>query len=399
MSNILHQRETEAKSIVKQKMRQIETLLKSDKAKASAYASALVSLASNKNLRNCSVESIVGVGFEVVQAGLNPNPIFGQAYVVPFRTKNGEVAQLQIGYKGWLTLGARHGWKFRPVPVYRCDEFSIEFGGFEDTISLGPNFDDRDESDGNWVHQNLRGVVVYAKDPSGEIFTEFVPFKKLEKIRLKSQNQKSGDRLDHIWLEWAEEMYKAKAIKYVITRLPITEQMMEAAVKENEPHLVGSNVTDVETVDLNQIAAKQPPADHDPDTGEVTEKVKPSRVSSHFSSMIRAGVKRSDLSAFVEWAGITDENIDDVMKNIEGLAKRFYDKDPRSELWRAMNDHYQGDVAAVESFAIQALEWPEDTVLPDGWFAGLGSEETAILQAKVRELGQPGLFDAGERPA
>lgn len=68
-------------------------------------------------------------------------------------------------------------------------------------------------------------------------------------------------------------------------------------------------------------------------------------------------------------------------------------------LWQALLDHYQGDVAAIEAFAIQTLEWPEDTVLPDGWFAGLGSEETAILQAKVRELGQPGLFDAGERPA
>jgi len=117
--------------------------------------------------------------------------------------------------------------------VYRCDEFSVEFGGFEDIIHLKPNYEERDNSDGAWVYKNLLGVVVYAKDNSGTIFTEYVDFKRLEKLRTKSANQKPG-QLSFIWLEWAEEMYKAKALKYVISRLPITEDVAEVVVKEDQ---------------------------------------------------------------------------------------------------------------------------------------------------------------------
>lgn len=232
MSTVLIQREHEAKALVTNRLKQIE-VLSGNKKKASAYASALMSLANNKNLKNCSVESILNVGFEIIQAGLNPNPLFGQAYVVPFKSKYGEVAQLQLGYKGQLTLGYRAGWVFKAVAVYKCDDFSIEFNGFEDTISLKPNYDLRESENGAWVYKNLVGIIIYAKDKQGNIFTEFVDFKKLEKIRLKSSNQNPG-QLSFIWLEWAEEMYKAKALKYILSRLPITEEVQEVLAKEDE---------------------------------------------------------------------------------------------------------------------------------------------------------------------
>ncbi|MCG3655971.1 recombinase RecT [Aliarcobacter butzleri] len=232
--NELITREDEAKALISQKQKQISLLVGDDKIKASKFMSALVQLSQNKNLKDCKVDSIVDVGFQIIQAGLNPNPLFGQAYVVPFKLKSGfTMAQLQIGYKGWIQLGYRAGWKFKAIPVYKCDDFKYAFGGFEDDISLTPNYDSRNEEDGNWVFKNLVGVIVYAKDKNDYIVTEFVPFGKLEKIRLKSQNQVK-DKLQHIWLEWAEEMYKAKSLKYVITRLPIQDEIiLEAIVNED----------------------------------------------------------------------------------------------------------------------------------------------------------------------
>lgn len=220
-------REKQAVTLIKQKMPQIKLLVGDDR-KASIYASTLKQLVLNPNLKNVDVESVLGVAFEIVQAGLNPNPLFGQAYVVPYKGK----AQLQIGYKGWINLSYRNGWKFRAVAVYDVDKFNIEFNGLSDKIDFKPNYDEREEENGSWVYKHLKGVIVYVSDKDGNIFSEFVPFKKLEKLRLKSPNQKAGS-LQHIWLEWADEMYKAKAIKYVITRLPITEQMMEIVVKED----------------------------------------------------------------------------------------------------------------------------------------------------------------------
>jgi len=247
-------RQQQAIAIIKEKMPQIKLIAGDDK-KASIYASTLKQLALNPNLRNVEVESVLGVAFEIVQAGLNPNPLFGQAYVVPY----GKKAQLQIGYKGWIVTGYRNGWKFRAAAVYDVDKFNIKFNGLNDEIDFEPNYDERSEEDGAWVYKHLKGVIVYAQDKDGNTFSEFVPFKKLEKLRLKSPNQKAGS-LQHIWLEWAEEMYKAKALKYVITRLPITEQIMELAVKEDEvfreepaAEPVKQQSNESQTTDINEL--------------------------------------------------------------------------------------------------------------------------------------------------
>lgn len=250
--NNLITREQEARNIVGAKAKQISVLVGKDEAKTSKFMSALVQLSQNKNLMECKVDSIVDVGFQIVQAGLNPNPLFGQAYIVPFKLKDGfTVAQLQVGYKGYIQLGYRAGWKFKAVPVYKCDNFDYKFGGFEDDILLEPNYDARSEDDGNWVFKNLVGVIVYAKDKDDYIVTEFVPFKKLEKLRQKSQNQVK-DKLQYIWLEWAEEMYKAKALKYVITRLPIEDDVQELISTEDSVY----KIEDTNSIPQKEIKSK-----------------------------------------------------------------------------------------------------------------------------------------------
>nr|DAY06052.1 MAG TPA: RecT protein [Caudoviricetes sp.] len=234
--NQIQPREQQARALVGSKMNQISTIVGNDKAKASIFASAIANMANDYGLRNCSVESIVNTAMQIVQIGLNPNKLFGQAYVVPFKLKNGgETAQLQIGYKGLISLGMKNGWKFRAVAVYDCDDFSLEFNGLDDKIHFTPNYDERSDDDGDWVFSHLVGVIVYAKDSNDNVFSEFVSKKKLEKLRLKSQNQSKKDKLEYIWLDWAEEMYKAKALKYVASRLPINDRLAEAVSAEDEP--------------------------------------------------------------------------------------------------------------------------------------------------------------------
>jgi len=228
MSNLIKQRENQVRELINYQMKKITTLAGS-KDKASKYSSAILSIAMNKNLWNCTPESVVKTGVEIVELGLNPNPKLGLAYVVPYK----KTAQLQVGYKGWITLGYRNSWIFRAVAVYDVDTFNIKFNGLSDEIEYEPNYDERNEENGAWVYKHLKGVIIYAQDKNKNNFSEFVPFKKLEKLRLKSPNQKAG-QLQHIWLEWAEEMYKAKALKYVITRLPIADEVLEARAKEDE---------------------------------------------------------------------------------------------------------------------------------------------------------------------
>ena len=251
--NQIQPREQQARALVGSKMNQISTIVGNDKAKASIFASAIANMANDYGLRNCSVESIVNTAMQIVQIGLNPNKLFGQAYVVPFKLKNGgETAQLQIGYKGLISLGMKNGWKFRAVAVYDCDDFSLEFNGLDDKIHFAPNYNERSDDDGNWVFNHLVGVIVYAKDSSDNVFSEFVSKKKLEKLRLKSQNQNKKDKLEYIWLDWAEEMYKAKALKYVASRLPINDRLAEAVSVEDEP-ITKQEVTQAPKTGLNEL--------------------------------------------------------------------------------------------------------------------------------------------------
>ena len=251
--NQLQTREQDARALVGSKMSQISTIVGNDKAKASVFASAIANMANDYGLRNCSVESIVNTAMQIVQIGLNPNKLFGQAYVVPFKLKNGgETAQLQIGYKGLISLGMKNGWKFRAVAVYDCDDFSLEFNGLDDKIHFAPNYDERSDDDGDWVFSHLVGVIVYAKDSSDNVFSEFVSKKKLEKLRLKSQNQSKKDKLEYIWLDWAEEMYKAKALKYVASRLPINDRLAEAVSAEDEP-ITKQETTQAPKAGLNEL--------------------------------------------------------------------------------------------------------------------------------------------------
>lgn len=250
--NQIQPREQQARALVGSKMNQIQTIVSNDKAKASIFASAIANMANDYGLRNCSVESIVNTAMQIVQIGLNPNKLFGQAYVVPFKLKNGgETAQLQIGYKGLISLGMKNGWKFRAVAVYDCDDFSLEFNGLDDKIHFAPNYDERSDDDGDWVFTHLVGVIVYAKDSSDNVFSEFVSKKKLEKLRLKSQNQSKKDKLEYIWLDWAEEMYKAKALKYVASRLPINDRLAEAVSAEDEP--ITKQETPLPKAGLNEL--------------------------------------------------------------------------------------------------------------------------------------------------
>lgn len=263
--NDLVLREQQAKGLIKEQMAKLSMALNKDERKASVFAGAILAMSTDPNLRGCDVESIIKNGVAIVQLGLNPNKSFGQAYVVPY----GKTAQLQIGYKGFLALAYRNGWAFRAVCVYKCDDFSISFGGICDHISFSPNYDLRSEDEAEWVFKNLKGVIVYAKDKQGNEFSEFVPFSKLEKLRLKSQNQNDKNALKHIWAEWSEEMYKAKALKYVATRLPITEQIQEAINYENAVFDETPAKTKAKKQDLNELT-KEPPI-IDVSTGEVLE--------------------------------------------------------------------------------------------------------------------------------
>lgn len=263
MNNLLAIREQNIKSGLLAKRNSIESFFNKNKEEADRFLATALSIGLNPILTNCSETSIVKCLLDCALYKLFP--VFGQAYIVPYKTE----AQLQLGYKGYVQLLYRAGWFAKAYPVYECDYFNYEFDENGEHIKYKPDFDKRENDDSAWCYDNLKGVYCTAKDSKGNTSFMFVPKKIIEKLRLKSQNQSKcfdnapkyiKDRIAeklpvHIWEEWYEEMALAKAIKKFAKSLPIADSVVLEAIKQDDMVEAGD---ENQTIDISLTPTQTP---------------------------------------------------------------------------------------------------------------------------------------------
>ena len=233
-----------------------------DKAKVTKFKSALITIAQNPILANCSVGSILKSAFNLAEVGVEISPILGQAYILKYKND----AEAVISYKGWQALIERAGKRVKAFSVFKCDTFSIDLSDFDEVITFKPNYAERNESDDAWYKDNLIGVLVKVKDMTDNyVKNTFVTSAKIEKIKGKSPSAKSQYSP---YNQWAEEMYLAKAIKYALSReaLNFTDENIKKAI----------NLDNELDIKLQEQARAEKPKDEleaiiDIETGEITE--------------------------------------------------------------------------------------------------------------------------------
>lgn len=227
MNNQVVQREQNLKSLFANKTKMIQSIL-GDKAKADKFTATALQVALNKDLASCTEESIVNCAIGVAMLDLSLDKNIGQAYLI----KYGQECTLQVGYKGWLALLYRAGYEVRTFPVFKCDDFSVSFDGWDMNYRLNPNLEDRDIGNFEWEFENLEGVIVAAKDLSTEeIKRDFVSKATIEKMRKSSPNQKS-DIPSFIWKDWYIDMSCKSAIKKVKNQIALREEITNIAIAD-----------------------------------------------------------------------------------------------------------------------------------------------------------------------
>ena len=244
MNNQLQQqKETNIKQMLASKTKMIQSII-GDKKRADKFTATALQVALNPDLENCTEESIINCLVGAAMLDLSPDKNVGQAYIY----KYGNVATLQIGYKGWLTLLYRSGYEIRTFPVFECDHFDVNFNGWEMDYKLTPNFNERDIGNFEWEFENLKGIVVASKDLStGEIKRDFIPQKVIEKMRKSSPNQK-GDKPTNIWQSWYLDMCAKSAIKKYKNQLALRD--------ENTNIAIANTLEDNKNVDFEQTKNK-----------------------------------------------------------------------------------------------------------------------------------------------
>jgi len=173
------------------------------------------------DLAACSGMSLVGVLLKGVQLGLSFDTILGHAYPVPFKTKNGTIAQLIVGYRGLQKLARNSGEikYFDGQVVYEGDEFSYSFGT-DAHIHHVPST----SRDAVGSEANILGAWYMAKLTNGEIVFDFMPIRDILAIRERSiaYRAKSGP--------WITD-FAAMCLKTVARRL--AKKLPLSVVAEN----------------------------------------------------------------------------------------------------------------------------------------------------------------------
>jgi len=240
--------------LLAQAHRQIKSLLADDK-KANKFTAMALQVAQNPNIAKCTPESIVEALVGVAMLDLNPNQNFGQVYLIPYGNK----VQLQVGYKGYITILDRAGYTVKAYPVYDVDEFEVETAnnGAELLIKFKPNYDERDEGNPQWEYEHLRFAVAVIKDRvTGENYITVLSKKQIENTRKKSPNQK-GDKPTGVWAEYYSDMAVKSVIKKGAKKLPLNDDRAINAVVVDDLAEIGKQIDYKETAKSGVVVVKE----------------------------------------------------------------------------------------------------------------------------------------------
>lgn len=173
-------------------------------------------IANEPKLLTCTKKSLVGCVMQLAQLGLEPG-ILGHAYLLPYKNKGVDEAQIIVGYKGLLKL-ARNSGEISTVSarvVYLEDVFEYSFG-LVDKLHHVPT--ELTQTADDLTHAY---AVVHLKDGG----VQWDVMNKREVLEVKSSSR-AGDRGP--WKTHPAEMWKKSVLRRICKLLPASVELQTA---------------------------------------------------------------------------------------------------------------------------------------------------------------------------
>jgi len=174
-------------------------------------------LAKNTKLQECTQKSILQSVMSATQLGLDVGGALGQAYLVPYNDKKeGLIAQLIIGYRGYLEL-ARRSDEIESVNaqcVYENDRFEIDLGGQTPPLHSPCMTGDRGP---------LVSVYCVTKLVTGGYTIEYMTRSDVDTIRSRSRAKNFGP-----WVTDYNEMARKTVVRRAAKYWPLSTEISRA---------------------------------------------------------------------------------------------------------------------------------------------------------------------------
>lgn len=179
---------------------------------------------SSQALKECDAKSVLSACLVAASLDLPLNQNLGFAYVIPYNTRDGKVAQFQMGWKGFVQLAQRSG-QFKTINA--TDVREGELTGVNRLTG---------EIDFTWASEPERGklpvvgYVAYMKLTSGFEKSLYMTVEELEKHAKKySASYRSQSKDTNVWRDDFDAMAKKTVIKLLLSKYaPMTPDMAKA---------------------------------------------------------------------------------------------------------------------------------------------------------------------------
>ena len=198
----------------------IEEMLKG---KSSQFITSVLNLTST-SLQGCDPNSVYGAVMKSASLDLSVDPNLGQAWIIPYNTKDGKLAQFQLGYKGFIQLAKRSGQyvKLNAVPVYE--------GQFK---SFDPLTEDIELDWNGKTSDKVVGFVGYFKELNGFEKTVYWTAEEMEAHALKySKNYAKYKK--GLWAEDFIKMGRKTALKLMLSQWGTLSIDMQTAINTDQ---------------------------------------------------------------------------------------------------------------------------------------------------------------------
>ena len=179
----------------------------------------------NPELLKCTEISLLGSILTAAQVGLELDPVFGQAYLIPYWNKDKKCheAQFQAGYKGLIELALRSEKviSITAQVIYEGDEWRYEHTSDGDSFVHKPVMDNdrRGNPVGAWARAKLKdGFSQFDVMTTGDI----------EAIRQAAPSANSPAWRNH-WSEMAKKTVVKRMAKY----LPVAAELHKYSAQED----------------------------------------------------------------------------------------------------------------------------------------------------------------------
>jgi len=216
-------------------MAQIKNFFDSEKQALKFLSSVMSAVQRLPDLLECEQVSLINSFMTMAQLGLMPSDVSGEAYVLPYKNKDGiKIAQFQLGYQGLVTLFYRAGGQsIRSEIVREHDQFEYVNGILKHTVDIFKSREKRGKAIGAYAIATINDNEIASVMNSEDILSFGKKFSKSFDSKFTPWNETNDPEL------W---MWKKTVLKQLGKLLPKNETINRAIAEDNRDSIISDRL-------------------------------------------------------------------------------------------------------------------------------------------------------------